>query len=218
MKKWIIAVGTIVVLGMGWYLVSPLFIDKVVDEAPIVAGSSSEKSDEMKDDMKGEEMKDDMKDEEMKDDMKGEEMKDDMKDEEMKDDMKGEEMKDDMKDEEMKDDMKDEEMKDDMANVFKGTFKDADSSHKASGDVKVENGYVRLENFEVTNGPDLRVYLVKEGQETKDGISLGKLKGNIGNQNYELPEGTKLMEGMQIVIWCKQFDVDFGYAELNKGE
>ena len=76
---------------------------------------------------------------------------------------------------------------------------------------------MRLEDFEVTNGPDLYVYLVDENQETKDGVSLGKLKGNIGNQNYELPEGTEIIEGMKIVIWCKQFNVDFGFSMVNKG-
>lgn len=73
-----------------------------------------------------------------------------------------------------------------------------------------------MENFEVTNGPDLYVYLVEEGQETKKGISLGELKGNIGNQNYEIPGDHSASSGMQIVIWCKQFNVDFGRAEIGK--
>ena len=100
---------------------------------------------------------------------------------------------------------------------FKGTFKGADSHHHAKGSVMVNAESVRLEKFDVTNGPDLYVYLVEEGQKTKEGVSVGKLKGNIGNQNVEIPNGEKAAAGMRIVIWCKQFNVDFGSAELGAG-
>ncbi len=49
----------------------------------------------------------------------------------------------------------------------------------------------------MTNGPDLRVVLTPHsdpsghGDVTQDGhVNLGKLKGNIGDQNYPIPEGT----------------------------
>ncbi|NBI30392.1 DM13 domain-containing protein [Chengkuizengella marina] len=113
--------------------------------------------------------------------------------------------------------MKDKEMVD---LSFSGSFVDADSSHSASGDVFTVNTddgvYLRFENFEATNGPDLYVYLAKSGEETSDGIRLEKLKGNVGDQNYLLPAGVDLTEYDKVVIWCKAFDVDFGYAELSK--
>ncbi len=100
---------------------------------------------------------------------------------------------------------------------YYGTFMDGDGAHHASGDVTsyVVNSekWIRFENFEVTNGPDLYAVLVKEGQLTSEGTILGKLKGNIGSQNYRIPD-MSLVEGDQIVIWCKAFQVDFGKAEL----
>ncbi|MFS1512266.1 DM13 domain-containing protein [Chengkuizengella sp. SCS-71B] len=239
-KKIIIGVVIVAVLGVGWWLASPLFIDKQVNEPlPLSSGATTDEikdkemmDDEMKDDMKDkemmdDEMKDDMKDkemmdDEMKDDMKDkemmdDEMKDDMKDKEMMDD----EMKDDMKDKEMMDDEMKDDMKEEMVDLsFSGSFVDADSSHSASGDVFTVNTddgvYLRFENFEATNGPDLYVYLAKSGEETSDGIRLEKLKGNVGDQNYLLPEGVDLSEYDKVVIWCKAFDVDFGYAKLSK--
>ena len=102
--------------------------------------------------------------------------------------------------------------------IHSGTFVDGDDKHRASGDVTTfqtnNQQWIRFENFEVTNGPDLYTMLVKEGQSTREGTILGKLKGNIGNQNYRIPESTFLEEGDRIVIWCKAFEVDFGFAEL----
>ncbi|MFD2671472.1 DM13 domain-containing protein [Marinicrinis sediminis] len=99
-----------------------------------------------------------------------------------------------------------------------GSFQDGDSQHSASGRAYTlqseETVYIRFEDFETTNGPDLFVYLVKEGQSTSEGLRLGSLKGNIGNQNYEIPGDVDVSEYAKVVIWCKAFDVDFGYAEL----
>ena len=65
-----------------------------------------------------------------------------------------------------------------------------------------------------TNGPDLFVYLTKPGQETTEGVSLGALKGNIGNQNYLIPEDVNLEEYNTVVIWCRAFSATFGTGEL----
>ena len=46
---------------------------------------------------------------------------------------------------------------------------------------------MRFENLDVSNGPDLYVYLTMD-TTAKDFVSLGRLKGNIGNQNYLIPE------------------------------
>ncbi|WOT32734.1 DM13 domain-containing protein [Streptomyces coeruleorubidus] len=83
---------------------------------------------------------------------------------------------------------------------------------------------VRLDNLDTSNGPDLRVWLtdapVKEGKSGRhvfdDGkyVSLGKLKGNKGSQNYVLPDDVDPARCTSVSIWCDRFDVSFGAAEL----
>ena len=73
------------------------------------------------------------------------------------------------------------------------------------------------EAFETTNGPDLYVWLVKDGDVDNGYVDLGRLKGNIGSQNYVIPEGTDLSEYDTVFIWCKAFSVLFGSAELASG-
>ena len=85
----------------------------------------------------------------------------------------------------------------------------------AVNDGKTEHRILRLENCKSTNGPDLYVYLSKDARSISDGyIELGRLKGNIGNQNYHIPDDVNLGEYSYALIWCKQFSVLFGYANL----
>jgi hypothetical protein len=101
--------------------------------------------------------------------------------------------------------------------------------HTTSGTVKLVrladgSHVVRLENLDTSNGPDLRVWLtdapVKEGRAGwhvfDDGayVSLGKLKGNKGSQNYPLPADVDPADFTSVSIWCDRFDVSFGAAEL----
>ena len=93
-----------------------------------------------------------------------------------------------------------------------------DGIHETEGDariIKLEDGsqYVRFENFKSTNGPDLFVYLATDDQAS-DFVNLGSLKGNVGNQNYDIPEGVDLSKYDKVLVWCKAFSVLFGSAEL----
>jgi len=93
-----------------------------------------------------------------------------------------------------------------------------DGIHNAEGVVKVialDDGtsVLRLENFKATNGPDLYVYLATD-KSASDIVNLGRLKGNIGNQNYATPAGTNLTKYNTALIWCKAFSVLFGSAQL----
>ena len=68
------------------------------------------------------------------------------------------------------------------------------------------------------NGPDLRVYLV-EGPVNGNGdgadfVDLGDLKGNKGNQQYEIGTNVGLDRFDTVVIWCRAFSVGFGAATL----
>ncbi len=94
-----------------------------------------------------------------------------------------------------------------------------DGIHDAQGEVLIiesDDGskFLRFENFRATNGPDLFVYLATDETAT-DFVNLGRLKGNIGNQNYLIPPGVDLADQDTVLIWCKQFSVLFGSAELN---
>ncbi len=73
-----------------------------------------------------------------------------------------------------------------------------------------------LTGFEVDNGPDLRVYLVRgpaasEGQ-VRDFVDLGALKGNRGDQQYEIPRGVHVSRYSTAVVWCRAFSVLFARA------
>ena len=112
--------------------------------------------------------------------------------------------------------------------LAQGRFVDADAIHKGSGQATLyqlpDNRHVvRFEDFRTTNGPALVVYLARHPSPTQaadvidDGfVSLGKLKGNVGNQNYEIPDDTEISEYMSVVIWCELFDVLFSPAALTR--
>lgn len=90
------------------------------------------------------------------------------------------------------------------------------AGHKAEGIVKIiqanDMTFLRFENFEVTNGPDLRVYITAGG-DVHQGIQLEKLKGSRGDQNYLL-ENIDLGVYDTVVIYCQPFGVYFGQASL----
>jgi hypothetical protein len=71
----------------------------------------------------------------------------------------------------------------------------------------------RLEDFVVTNGPDLYVYFSTD-KSASDFVNLGRLKANIGNQNYPIPTGTDMTKYDTVLIWCRAFSVLFGSADL----
>jgi len=48
-----------------------------------------------------------------------------------------------------------------------------------------------------------------------DIVNLGRLKGNIGNQNYPIPAGTDLTKYNTTLVWCRAFSVLFGSAQLS---
>ena len=102
---------------------------------------------------------------------------------------------------------------------YAGTFVD-ESRYTTSGRAVVlgngtEQRFLRFEEFATDNGPDLNVYLVNSSTgDVSDYVDLGDLKGNIGDQNYEIPAGVDLDVYDQVVIWCVRFGVGFGSAAL----
>jgi len=86
--------------------------------------------------------------------------------------------------------------------------------HRASGTARlipVAGGryVVRLENLDIDDGPDFLVYLVPgvNRQSPDGGVQLAQLKGNRGNQNYPVPQGTTVKGPRTVLIWCRIFAV-----------
>jgi hypothetical protein len=65
-------------------------------------------------------------------------------------------------------------------------------------------------------GPDLYVWLTRDGNVKNGYVDLGRLKGNIGSQNYTVPLDTDLSQYTTVIIGCKAFSVLFGTASLEQ--
>jgi len=188
-RTWII-VGVVVavpVLAVAWWLGSPLFLDTEVDEEfPVSADAVAT------------------------DDTTEEEVEQELAEAVAEPDTAA------------SDDIPDE---DEPSLITSGQFVDFDNSHRGTGTATIyeldDGGKVlRFENFEVTNGPDLRVYLVPNSNPESSGditgyVELGALKGNIGDQNYEIPDDVDISEYGSVVIYCDPFSVIFSVATLS---
>lgn len=108
--------------------------------------------------------------------------------------------------------------------ITRGTFKGL--AHETKGVASIYQlpegkKLLRFSGFETSNGPDVQVYLVaapdaKDNETvTKAGfIRIGDLKGNMGDQNYELPADVDLNKYRAVTIWCRRFGVNFATAPL----
>ena len=108
--------------------------------------------------------------------------------------------------------------------VLQGKFYGADDFHQGSGEALIyqthEGYFLRLERFEVTNGPQLHVILGVDDAPYNhatlgDYLDLGPLKGNIGDQNYVIPADTDLSAYGSVVIYCVPFRAIFAITPLN---
>lgn len=173
-------------VALAWWLGSPLFLDNEVDEAFPLSATA-----EIPDDMTQEEVEKEM--------------------EEAAEEVVAAE----------------EPMPEEPVLLDSATFSGADDFHQGSGTASVYelpdgSQLLRFEDFEVTNGPALRVILVpNEGPITADSIQefgytyVDELKGNSGNQNYDVPSDVDLSSGeYSIVIYCEPFHVVFATATL----
>jgi hypothetical protein len=102
--------------------------------------------------------------------------------------------------------------------VTSGTFVSLDHPTAGNAYVVVQpdgSRLLRIEELRTDNGPDVRVVLSTAAVGTGDFgnlIELGKLKGNIGNQNYEIPADLDLTTIQSVVLWCERFSAPFGEA------
>ncbi len=107
--------------------------------------------------------------------------------------------------------------------LAEGSFRSL--AHSTSGTasiVELADGrrFVRFEGLDTDSGPDLRVYLSEAPADGDAGalddafVDIGALKGNQGNQNYEIPDGVALDDIKSVSVWCRRFSVGFGVAPL----
>lgn len=117
-----------------------------------------------------------------------------------------------------------DEMPADPIVLLAGSWIEIDPVHRAEGTATIyqvgEGRALRLEDFRVTNGPELHVLLAKNTPTTifggvgEDYVDLGQLKGNVGNQNYDIPADANLDDFQSVVIYCVPFGVVFSSAAL----
>jgi hypothetical protein len=112
--------------------------------------------------------------------------------------------------------------------LTKGSFKGL--AHETKGDATIYQlpdgkRTLRLTQFETSNGPDVHVYLVAaEVDNGNDAIKeagfvdLGSMKGNIGDQNYDVPADVDLTKYKGVSIWCARFGVNFATAPLARAQ
>lgn len=108
--------------------------------------------------------------------------------------------------------------------VVRGRLVSADSFHRGEGTATVYRVggdlVLRLDPFKVTNGPDLHVLLTKHSipktaADVQQGyVEVARLKANLGSQNYALPRDVRLGDFHAVVIYCKMFHVLFSAAPL----
>ena len=109
--------------------------------------------------------------------------------------------------------------------LAKGNFKSLAHETKGLATIyKLADGKqtLRLTEFETSNGPDVHVYLTaaeveKGGDAIKAAgfVDLGSMKGNKGDQNYDIPADVDLAKYKSVTIWCSRFGVNFGIAPLS---
>ena len=102
------------------------------------------------------------------------------------------------------------------------------NAHQTSGRATIYKSpdgkqYLRLSDFTTSNGPDVHVVLARSEdpdlqQEivkgNLDSVELGTLKGNQGDQNYDLPATADVAKYGAVAIYCERFHAVFGLAKL----
>ncbi len=96
-------------------------------------------------------------------------------------------------------------------------------AHSTSGAAQIVEvdgqSYLEFDSaFSSNSGPDLFVLLhtdaAPESYSPDNYVSLGQLQQVAGAQRYAIPENVDISAFKSAVIWCRQFDVTFGYATL----
>lgn len=103
-----------------------------------------------------------------------------------------------------------------------GSFREVDHPTRGRARITNDNGqrYIEFDdNFRTDNGPDLYVILHRDSQvgrniKQQDYVTIARLRQTSGSQRYQLPNNLQLSDYKSVAIWCRLFNVTFGYAPL----
>jgi len=70
-------------------------------------------------------------------------------------------------------------------------------------------------DFDVDPGVEVEVWLTQNETSFDDRVELGGLKGNVGDQQYELPDDADLTRYDTVVLYCTPFTVRIAVASLS---
>jgi hypothetical protein len=102
----------------------------------------------------------------------------------------------------------------DFVELYRGTFNPT-SGISVNGEAVIyqqeATRYVSLENFSISSGPDLKVYLSKSASPN-DFVNLGNLTSAT---KYAIPNEVDLEVYTFVLIHCQQYNHLFAIADLN---
>lgn len=103
------------------------------------------------------------------------------------------------------------------ATILKQGSFSGNMSYTVSGSVKLYEylgkKYIYFENFNSSNGPDLKVYIATSNTASQF-VNLGTLKGVSGVQVYEVKNPPDFNQYNRVLIWCQQFGLLFGTSTI----
>lgn len=90
--------------------------------------------------------------------------------------------------------------------VLKGTFVSYTHPTMGTATVNMEGTVLTFTDFKTDPGPKLLI--------STEFVDLGDVKGIEGNYAYTIPDDTDLSKCKFVSVWCVDFLVSFGHAEL----
>lgn len=103
-------------------------------------------------------------------------------------------------------------------------FVTVEKDHATSGTVSIieKDGkqFIQIEdNFKTAEGPDVEIILHKNSAiplniKEENYITIAPIQSFSGSQIYEIPKGVDLNDYGAVGVWCQEFNITFGYAQL----
>ncbi|NHM73396.1 DM13 domain-containing protein [Staphylococcus aureus] len=105
----------------------------------------------------------------------------------------------------------DSNVKTDKTKHLTGTF-GSKNGETVEGKAEIKNGKLMLTNYKSSKGPDLYVYLTKNG-DIKNGKEIAMVDYDKEKQTFDL-KNVDLSKYDEVTIYCKKAHVIFGGAKL----
>ena len=110
-----------------------------------------------------------------------------------------------------------QEARNEPVELARGEFAGADGHEGRGTATVVERGGERVltfTDFDVDPGIDVDIYLTASADDVSERVELGGLKGNVGDQQYAIPDDADLRRYSNVILWCKPFTVRIAVADL----